>query len=204
MRTPKFALVIALGLLALLAPRAAQADDVTYAVDQTIGPGTVTGTIVTDGTIGVLSASDIVGGSLTITGYGTSQVADLPADILDISGDDLSATDENLLFNFSGTDKGGVAFGPSPIGPYLYWNLGTTGYPLGVALDNYYPGENIVNSAGLSHPAYTVALSGSQVVATVVNSPEPETSSLILIGLGSLGFLTVRRRRKALGLPQAA
>jgi hypothetical protein len=55
-------------------------------------------------------------------------------------------------------------------------------------------------------PATTFNTGGTVSVATVatVATPEPGTSSLTLIGLGSLGLIVVMRKRTAQGLPQAS
>ncbi|MGA2957164.1 MAG: hypothetical protein ABSF48_15750 [Thermodesulfobacteriota bacterium] len=59
--------IIAIVVAAMVAPAALRADDITYAVNESIGAtGSVNGTITTDGTVGFLSASNIVGWDLTL------------------------------------------------------------------------------------------------------------------------------------------
>lgn len=95
------------------------ADDITYVVDVTLGTGSVIGAITTDGTFGVLAESDIVGGSLRVSGFGRSYVASLPGDIYNFEGDDLTANLDSLIFNFSGGDDGGLVFTAGTPADYL-------------------------------------------------------------------------------------
>ena len=54
--------------LALLAHAAwAAASPITYSISRHVGNGTVVGTVLTNGTLGVLTASDILGYELTLT-----------------------------------------------------------------------------------------------------------------------------------------
>jgi hypothetical protein len=99
-------------LLLLAIPSASiltAAANITYYVDLTIGVGSVTGNIVTDGNLGVLGQADIIGWNLAVTSAagvsflmspGTSQPT------TQINGVDLSATASQLVFNFSGSDGG--------------------------------------------------------------------------------------------------
>lgn len=170
------------------APTISRADDITYDINQTVGTGTVVGTITTNGTLGVLTESDIVGGSVTITGLGLSYAAGLPSSIFVFSGDDLSATDESLIFNFSGTDDGGLAIaGKSSLN--FYWNIGTAGFALGG--DPADPGEDIYDGFTETN---TPAESGAVAIGNVVTAPEPATSSLLLFAFAPLALMLVKRK----------
>ena len=47
--------------------------DITYTINDTVGAGTVTGTITTDGFLGTLATSDIIDWNLVLTnGFGTT------------------------------------------------------------------------------------------------------------------------------------
>ena len=84
------------------------AGPIDYYVNQTIGAGGVTGYIETDGTIGVLGATNIVGWNLQLNDGASTY--NLPGGVFfPFTGSDLSATASQLLFNFSGTDGGSVA-----------------------------------------------------------------------------------------------
>jgi hypothetical protein len=97
-----------IGILALLGAASLCNADIIYGVDLTIGAGTVTGDIVTDGTIGVLGAGDIVDWNLQLNdGSGSPDAAfDLLGPLsgsnsaIFFAGADLSATPSQLLFDF--------------------------------------------------------------------------------------------------------
>jgi hypothetical protein len=175
----KMTLLGTVAVLAFLAlATSAKAADITYDVDLTVGTGTVVGTITTNGTLGVLTESDIVGGSVEISGAGSSDAAGLPGSIFEFIGDDLSATSNSLLFNFSGTDDGGVAIGNSTTN--YFWNIVDTGFPYGADPDT--PGMDIYNAGAVTE---TSALTGDVVIATI---PTPEPGTLSMMTLGMLGL----------------
>jgi hypothetical protein len=184
----KSGLVAAIALAAAAQfPVGAMAADITYSVNQTIGAGSVAGTIVTDGSLGVLAQSDIVGGTVTITGSGPaeSETLGVPPNIFQFLGSDLSATSSSLLFNFSGTDSGGIAIGD--LGTNFFWNIGDTGVGFGTGP---YPGENIFPQGNA-----TALLSGEVAIGTT-GVPEPGTWAMMILGLGGIGVAL--RSRKVL------
>ena len=87
-----------------------QAAPITYNVNLTIGNGTVTGNIITDGRIGTLATSNILGVVLRLNNGADPpyNVILLPPIVPEVAvfGSDLSATPSQLLFNFSGADQG--------------------------------------------------------------------------------------------------
>ena len=94
-------ILIAGGLTAGAQPALAQ---VTYTVDRSVGAGRITGTIVTNGNVGVLTAADIVGWNLALDadGNGTSApLAGPPNDVFWLTGSALSATPTGLVWDFS-------------------------------------------------------------------------------------------------------
>jgi parallel beta-helix repeat protein len=77
---------------------------VTYTVDRTVGTGHITGTITTNGNVGVLSAADIVSWNLALDAdsNGTSALlAGPPSDVFWVTGSALSATPTGLVWDFS-------------------------------------------------------------------------------------------------------
>ncbi len=83
------------------------ANNIAYRVNQTIGAGSVTGVISTDGTIGILGQANITGYNLLLNdGVNTFDLS--CCNFFPFGGSDLSATATQLLFNFSGTDGGVV------------------------------------------------------------------------------------------------
>src|ERR1017187_2616400 len=107
--------ILALVPLALGAASLCSAGSITYQISLTAGAGSATGYIVTDGTIGVLGQANIIAYNLFLS----DPAADLNGEggtwtlsccnYFPCSGG-LSATATHLLFDFSGTDGGGVDF----------------------------------------------------------------------------------------------
>src|SRR5271169_6559776 len=84
----------------MIAPTVSGAGDITYAVDQVIGPGTVTGFITTDGTIGTLTAADLLNWNLELND-GTNASDLIPSNSTQVViGSDLTASAMNLMFNY--------------------------------------------------------------------------------------------------------
>ena len=91
----------------------ANAATITYDVDRTIGDGSVTGFIETDGTLGDLFAANISDWSLTLTAPDPSNPGSVISDTISKSGNDsvfiagslnttpVSATPTQLLYDFS-------------------------------------------------------------------------------------------------------
>jgi len=88
-------LVLLLGI-----PQANANTITTYAVNQTVGSGTLTGSITTDGSIGGLGGNNILAWNLTITSVITSNLTDSNSSF-DVDGA-LSATNTGIFFDFSG------------------------------------------------------------------------------------------------------
>jgi hypothetical protein len=82
--------------------------NITYTFKQTIGQGSVVGTIVTDGSTGVLSNSDLLSWNLQLNGLGATfnLTSAGSQSFTSVTGSDLTATKTGLYFNFSGTDTG--------------------------------------------------------------------------------------------------
>src|ERR1700687_634928 len=97
----------AVALLGWVTP--VQANGITYTFNQSVGPGSVTGTIETDGITGTLAFADILGWNLTLNdGYG--DVSNLiPSNSLlspNSFAGDLTASLTALMFDFNG--NGGI------------------------------------------------------------------------------------------------
>ena len=87
---------ISLGLLSL--PQAASASPITYTVNQLIGPGSATGTLTTDGTIGVLAAANIIGWNLFLNdGSYTTTLVTTPGNVF-VNGSGLTASLTTMTF----------------------------------------------------------------------------------------------------------
>src|SRR5438270_7965805 len=119
----KSLLRLGLMLVALVAPTVLMGDTV-YSVSQSLPFGGVTGTITTDGTLGVLHAGNILDWNLTLNDG--SHVATLLGsnssfgqglhDAVGPQNADLTATASNLLFNYNGADGGFIYFANGAIG----------------------------------------------------------------------------------------
>jgi len=162
-----------------------------YNVNLTVGTGSVTGTIVTDGTIGALAQADIIGYNLLLSDPAVSAPSTFNlscCSFFPFSGSDLSATATQLLFNFSGTDSGQVAFAD----PSLDYDLcfSTSG---GAVPSSFCPvaGETLrfLGTSPFGFNFQSTTLSGKDVIATASSVPEPSTLALLCAGIALFGFL---------------
>ena len=164
---------------------AAHASDITYNFNESIGSVTATGTLETDGTIGVISTSNIVAYDLTLSNGTDSFTIDssvLGAEF--VGGNNLTATATALFFNFNSTDAGlFIADGNN----YVCDVSGshTTCSGSSASIEIYFDG----------HQYDSGVLSGVQQIGTVPTSATPEPSSLALLGTGVLALAGGIRRR---------
>jgi hypothetical protein len=83
--------------------------DITYIVDQTVGPGGVRGIITTDGTLRTLPL-DIMFWNLELTGNGASLDLTNLNSIVYGAGSDVFATGRQITFNYGANDGGYLVF----------------------------------------------------------------------------------------------
>lgn len=192
--------------LALVFAGLAQAQDITYPVDLTVGHGvghgTVTGTITTNGATGALNLANILsfnlmmdtpGGNVdcasTAVFGGTCRVFGQNVPLA------LSATSTELLWNFNAARSflsfQDAIFNAAPSGNPPCFNLtagpifqcgSSTTMPSGMALVTA-SGAGLISSSVLSEQN-----AGIQAFAPGNPSPVPEPSTILLYGIGLLLF----------------
>ena len=172
-----FVLRLGLGAGLFAVAGAGASANIVYTVDQTIGAGSVTGTITTDGVTGVLGVSDILEWNLELQGVGASYNLTSTSSIAEkhVIGNDLTATTTNMYFNFSGTVGDQFLLQDGPENGQTYWSnsVGTT---------SCYAGKSVV-PVSYTDPSsqFDMTASGNQIIASVSSAvPEPSTWAMLL------------------------
>jgi hypothetical protein len=164
---------------------------IVYTIDRTIAAGSVSGSITTDGTIGVLAAANLTDWTLLLDNGTTTfnllgPLSGANSEVT-VDGTAFTATVTALLFNFDATGFTNVLFQESPIGTGgAHWcfngAIGCTTFP--AELIGGFP------SGGQLEPF----LAGVHTIGTVADSV-PEPGALAIFGLGVIGVGFIRRRR---------
>src|SRR5450755_2433229 len=166
------------------------ASPITYSVNRTIAAGSLTGTIQTDGTLGVLTAANITDWNLTLNDGISTFILTGPLSgnnsHVFVVGNDVSATAAALSFNFSGGDSGyflfQVSFGS---GQHYYCDATSAGVCSA--------GERVVPQSlpgQLATPSGTVVIGVAGGPPPFVPTAVPTLSDWNLIALAALLFLT--------------
>jgi hypothetical protein len=183
-------LTTALGAALLLGAGEASAN-IVYAVDQTIGAGSVVGSVTTDGNTGPLSASDFLSWNLQLNGAGASFTItnlDSGAAVYE-QGSDVNATATAITFDFSAADNGFLVFQDGLFGGNHYWCNAASASAC-------FQGKTVTPGSVLDGTAIHVAETGVQIIAgSAATVPEPASWTLMLIGFGGLGYAGFRQRR---------
>ena len=163
--------------------------DITYTVNDHVGVGTVTGSIVTDGLIGTLSSGDILSFNLSLyDGTGMANLTSGVNGMVFIAGNNVTATATQLLFNFNGNGGFMNFFDPFTCSP-PEWSFETTGS--GTSCNGTTGNEEGVSAVLPLWSGVYSAESGNTVFASVV--PEPGSLGLMFAGLASLVGIARRR-----------
>lgn len=146
---------------------------VTYTVDRSVGTGRVTGTITTNGNIGVLTAADIVDWNLALDANGdgtTVPVPGRPIGVMTLQGTALSATATGLFWDFSTPTGFNILQFQPPPGTITVWQIQTM-VPVFV--------DELINEAP-DLQAYTPRPPGVEQIATTVIAPLEITADTTL------------------------
>jgi hypothetical protein len=160
----------------------ANAADITYYISQNIGVGGVTGDIVTDGTTNGLSSSDIVNWNLFLNdGTDTRELSASNSVVLIRvpagATPNLSATANQLLFNFSGEgDNNYLIFEntASPTSGYLCFNNVVCSTPIpppppaGTGIEEVFASPNQSNGIQFTYRSGTQAIGSTAILPVSV------------------------------------
>jgi hypothetical protein len=186
--------VLVIALLIGFLPALASAVPITYTGVQTAGAATATLSITTDGTIGVLGASNIIDWTIGMTDGVDSFTLLGPLSgansALYLTGSAVSATSTDFWFDFSAA-SGMILFQHPNIGSGMRFYCAQ----INGCFDFAGPGQGIDPRTDFQfyrtyqREPYILASAGDQTV------PDPG-SSLVLLGIGLLGLRTWRKRRQ--------
>lgn len=157
-----------------------------YNVNETIGAGSVIGTVTTDGTFGTnLGPSIFTAWDLHLNGVGASiEIKSTDPGAVVWGDGDITATPNYLKFNYGAGDGGFLVFQNNANSGMFYWCLNTSN---GACVNN----ESVVPQAYTDPSAQFASRSGDLIFATAV--PEPSTWAMMILGLVGLGLLAYRR-----------
>lgn len=181
--------LIAYALAAALLAGTATAANITYAVNDFVGPfGHLTGTVVTDGTIGTLSGSNFLSWTFNVQGNGATDVLTNANSNVFLSGSSTSATASNILFDFGNTSPSYLLFQKNFSSGTSYICAASTAFPSTPC----FQGASLVPQGYTDPSAQYSTPSGIQSVATAV--PEPAAWAMMISGFGLMGAALRRRR----------
>jgi PEP-CTERM motif len=167
---------------------------IIYNVNQTIGTGSVVGTVQTSGTIGALAVADFTAWNLELTGgAGPSfTITNLNSSVF-IVGGNATATASNILFNYDTGANNYLLFQQIFLNGLTYWcNTSPGGAGCGGSVESV--------NALVSGSQQIAPRTGNLVIASVAipgGVPEPANWALMLAGFGVVGAALRRRARVA-------
>jgi len=189
-------------ILLTLSAATANAASITYDVNRTIGDGTVTGFIETDGTLGDLFATNISDWSLTLTAPDPNNTGGVISDTISKSNSDsvfivgplnttaVTATSTQLLYDFTASADSTYMLFFGATSPNLNWCLETTNCNSdGVGSMEYI---SYIDTSGNKVILSSVDHTGTIVFATAV----PVPAAVWLFGSGLIGLVGFVRRKR--------
>lgn len=181
--------------LLLLSLSTASYSGPTYNVNSIIGVGSVTGTIETDGTIGVLATANILNWNLVLNdGSSTFTITGNNSAVL-VQGSALTTTTTQILFDFSTTAIGFVLFQNPSIGSGInFWCLESA---TGNCANNPSAETVRLSAAYVNTPRVgnTAIASTSSVTTTPANVPTLSFWGVLMMSL-LLGYVGIKRNVK--------
>jgi hypothetical protein len=162
---------------------AGAANATVYTIEgQDVPPGTVSGTITTDGALGALTLADITSTDLTVSDSSNTVALN---GVSELSGSSLTATSTGLFFDYSGIDNNYYA---------VFDSAGTSAYCIATGEPTcfFILNNEVIEVANAVYQGPVE--SGEVQIATASAVPEPATWALMLVGFGTLGGIAHRRR----------
>lgn len=179
---------VALGLVfGAIAPAHAS----IYYVNETIGLGSVVGSVTTDGSIGTnLGSSIFTAWDLTLSGVGatfTIKNTDPTAVVWGSGG--ITATPTQLLFNYGAANGSFLVFQDNYSSGQTFWCLNAGNAACLSNVSQFVVPEFYSNLSS----QFTEGKTGNEVFA-VAAVPEPSTWAMMILGFVGVGFMAYRRR----------
>ena len=186
----------ALALAASLLAGSVLASPITYSINRSVGAGSVTGTITTDGTFGSLAIANITAWSLLFSSAGLpgGNLTSVTGDFINVLGSGLSATSLALDYDFGVADDGGFALGTLTAGGGVWCMAAGPSTPCASSSETL-PIEGLwaFDSIGAPINAEQTHPDGVQTLGTALLAvPEPGSVALVLAALMGAGL--ARRR----------
>jgi len=193
--------------LAALGLAASSVQATVYTVNDTVGAGGVTGSITTDGSLGILGSTAITDWNLTLNDGSSTfnlhgPLSGANSQLDDNSGLALTATAAGLFFNFASTAGSFVLFQAPAVGSGInFWCINDVNSPCGSSFVSSSSNEILrVGTGAVISQAYSGVVQIATTVGTAPNGggvPEPATWAMMLLGFGGVGALLRRRRERS-------
>lgn len=177
-------------LAASIIGSATAAQAVVYTGSHAVGPGSISISITTDGTLGVLANANVIAWSFTMTNAGgTDTINDGNSSFTYLSGNAFQATATDIVFDYTA------------VGHMQWDNFGSSGDDA-YCLDTPLAANTCIGSS----PSEVIYVNGSLnevdragrfVLGTAAVVPEPASWAMMIAGFGLVGAAARRRRNAA-------